>query len=159
MESIRWQFKRASNWEKDQSITGLNRIHGQPFRQGDTVANKFASEWSPIFSQTYNTIHVSDLKQALLGFITMPPDRILSQADNGVLMSPFSLLEVIQARHKAAGPDGLNNDFLKDYQALHAPTLVTIGNELLHGRSPPASFLEGLIIPLRKRGFGGRYGL
>ena len=32
------------------------------------------------------------------------------------------------------------------------PAIVTIDNELLHGGRPPQSFLEGLIIPLRKRG-------
>ena len=70
---------------------------------------------------------------------------------------PFSLAEVFQAtaslsRHKAAGADGLNNDFIKDYQALLAPALVTIGNDILQGRMPSASFLEELIIPLRKKG-------
>ncbi|CAH0474160.1 unnamed protein product [Peronospora belbahrii] len=33
-----------------------------------------------------------------------------------------------------------------------APTMVTLGIELLKGGEPPESFLEGLIIPLRKRG-------
>ena len=87
----------------------------------------------------------------------MPSYRVLSPEDNARLMMPISLSEVMTAiraldRHKAAGPDGLNNDFLKDFQALLAPALVTIGNELLQGRTPPHSFLEGLIIPLRKKG-------
>ena len=69
-------------------------------------------------------------------------------------MEPFSLAEVLQAtaslsRHKVAGADGLNNDFIKDHQALLAPALATIGNYILQGRTPPASFLEGLIILLR----------
>ena len=33
-----------------------------------------------------------------------------------------------------------------------APAIVAIGNELLQGSLPPASFLEGLSISLRKQG-------
>ena len=55
-------------------------------------------------------------------------------------------------RHKAAGRDGPNNDFYKDNQALLAPAMVILGNELLNGKDPPPSFLEGLIIPLRRKG-------
>ena len=85
----------------------------------------------------------------------MPSDRVPPE-DNARLMMPKSLSEVMTAiraldRRKAAGPDGLNNDFLKDFQALLASALVTIGNELLQGRTPPHSFLECLIIPLRKK--------
>ena len=58
MESLRWQFKRASNWEKDQTIitTRLLQIHGQPFCRGDTIMNDFASEWSPILGRPHNTV-------------------------------------------------------------------------------------------------------
>ena len=87
----------------------------------------------------------------------MPTERMLTQNDNELLMDPFLLAEVLQAtallsRHKAAGEDGLSNDFIKDFQALLAPALVTIGNDILQGRTPPDFFLEGLIIPLRKKG-------
>ena len=61
----------------------------------------------------------------------MPTERMLTPNDNELLMEHFSLAEVLQAttslsRHKTAGADGLNNDFIKDYQALVAPALVTI---------------------------------
>lgn len=55
-------------------------------------------------------------------------------------------------RHKAAGGDGLNNDFFKDTQALLVPAIVAIGDKVLQGGDPPLSFLQGLIIPLRKKG-------
>jgi hypothetical protein len=32
------------------------------------------------------------------------------------------------------------------------PAMVAISNELLKGGDPPASFLEALIIPLKKKG-------
>jgi hypothetical protein len=72
-------------------------------------------------------------------------------------MNSISSKEVIKAiaslsRHKAAGGNGLNNDFYKDHQALLVEAMVTIGNKLLQGGEPPKSFLEGLILPLRKNG-------
>ncbi|KAE9055570.1 hypothetical protein PF010_g32102 [Phytophthora fragariae] len=74
-----------------------------------------------------------------------------------MLMGEITQNEVIQAvaalnRHKAAGPDGLNNDFVKDMQSLLVPAMVAISNELLKGGDPPPSFLEALIIPLKKKG-------
>jgi hypothetical protein len=70
---------------------------------------------------------------------------------------PITSDEVIEAiaalsRHKAAGGDGLNNDFFKDHQAPLVSAMVAIGNKLLQGGEPPKSFLEGLILPLRKKG-------
>ena len=49
-------------------------------------------------------------------------------------------------------PDGLNNDFYKDTSALLVPALVVVSNEILHGKHMPPSFLEALVIPLRKKG-------
>ena len=51
-------------------------------------------------------------------------------------MDHITLDEVLAAiaslnRHKAAGSDGINNDFLKDFQALLAPALVNIGNKII----------------------------
>ena len=87
----------------------------------------------------------------------MPTERIFTQNDNELFMEPFLLAEVLQAitslfRHKAAGENGLNNEFIKDCQALLVTALVSIRNDILQARTPPASFLKGLIIPLRKKG-------
>ena len=156
MDLLRWQLKGLSNWERDQSISGLEKINGQPFQPGDTVANHFASEWSPILCRAHNTVPAPVLNQALRDFVTLPVDRVLSVDANALLMDHITLDEVLATiallnSHKAAGSDGINNEFL-NFQALLAPALVNIGNELLQGSTPPASFLEGLIIPLRKKG-------
>ncbi|KAG3117770.1 hypothetical protein PI125_g3462 [Phytophthora idaei] len=86
-------------------------------------------------------------------YVRIPEQRKLSMAENDILMAPVTLQEVIDAistlnRHK----DGLNNDLFKDAQALLAPAMVAISNEFLQGGTPPQSFLEELIIPLRKKG-------
>ena len=79
--------------------------------------------------------------------VRIPDTRRVTQAANVHLMQEITLDEVIQAinalnGHKVAGADGLNNDLVKDTQALMAPALVTLGNELIGGGDPPTSFLE-----------------
>ena len=111
MGSLRWKFKRASNWERDQSISGLQQINGLPFRTGNTVANYFASEWRPVLSTTHHTVPASALHHALKDHITVPAERILFASDNALLLVETTLGEVpvvITAlnRHKAAGQTG-----------------------------------------------------
>ena len=79
---------------------GLDR---QPFRNGDTLAANSLS----------NVQH----RPTLHDFVTMPTERMLTQNDNELFMDPFSLAEVLPvttslSRHKAAGANELNNDFI-----------------------------------------------
>ena len=87
----------------------------------------------------------------------VPSALKLSGDDNMAIFSCVTEAEVLTAvtslsRHKAAGPDGLNNDFYKYTPALLVSALVAISNQILEGADPPPSFLEALIIPLRKKG-------
>ena len=121
-----------------------------------SAADRFASEWKPILGAVHNSASPQLLDVQFDAFIKVPDTRQLSAIDSGMLMREICLNEVIDAigalnRHKAAGADGLNNDFFKDTQAVLAPATVAIGNEFLNGGHPPQSFLEGLIIPLRKQ--------
>ena len=81
-DSLRWQFKRFSNWEKDQTISILKLINGQAFRNWDTLANQFASEWRPILCQSHRTVPSTAMRQALHDFVTMPTERMPTQNDN-----------------------------------------------------------------------------
>lgn len=54
-------------------------------------------------------------------------------------------------RRKAGGPDGLNSDFYKDFEDKLIQDLCTASNAILQGDEPPRSFLEAVIIPLRKK--------
>lgn len=88
--------------------------------------------------------------------MTIPDDRKLNDQDNQLLTAAVTEEEVIKAvadlnRQKAARPDGLNNDFYIETQAVLVPILVSISNDLLKGGDPPASFLEALIISLKKK--------
>ena len=122
-----------------------------------TTADRFASEWTPILGVVHHSTPFEHMATELDTFVQVPADKRISAADNQGLMRAISTDEVIQAisalnRHKAAGADGLNNEFFKDAQAVLVPAMVALGNKLLSGGKPPQSFLKGLIIPLRKKG-------
>ncbi|KAG1698206.1 hypothetical protein DVH05_015196 [Phytophthora capsici] len=156
MEQLRWSYKMVSNWEKDQTISAIRCIHGKPFTREMSTATKFSSEWGPILGEVHNTVAPAELEARLDAFVRIPVDRNISDQQNMLLMKEITKDEVIVAidalnRHKAAGGDGLNNDFFKDMQALLVLAMVAIGNKLLQGGDPPLSFLQDLIIPLRKK--------
>ena len=98
-DSLRWQFKRFSNWEKDQTISILKLINGQAFRNWDTIDNQFAFEWRPILCQSHRTVPSTAMRQALYDFVTIPTERMLTQNENELFMEPFSLAEVLQVPH------------------------------------------------------------
>lgn len=67
---------------------------------------------------------------------TIPIDRRVTAANNSALTAEMDVEDVLEAiaalnREKAAGPDGLNNDFYKDVQDVMAPMLVKVGNAIL----------------------------
>jgi hypothetical protein len=156
-DQLRWEFKRVSNWERDQKVTTIRCINGEPFKREMNIATKFSSEWKSILGVIHSAVEIADLEEEFDRFVSIPTSRRVTQQQNTALMQEITEDEVIQAvtalkRHKAAGPDGLNNDFYKDTQAVMLPALTAIGNELLKGGEPPPSFLQALIIPLRKKG-------
>ena len=155
--SLRWSYKRVSDWERDQTVSRIVNLHGPKFTRPMTVAAKFSSEWSPLLGRIHRTEPLSSLQAAIQVFVTVPDERRLSSAANAALVAEITEAEVLQAvselsRHKTAGPDGLNNDFFKDTSALMVPALLTVSNEILFGAPMPPSFLEALVIPLRKKG-------
>ena len=97
------------------------------------------------------------LSVKLRAFVTIPPEQRLRSGDNERMLRPYTDAKVLEAitglgRHKSTGPDGMNNDYYKDTAALMVPALVSISNLILAGSEVPSSFLESMIIPLRKKG-------
>ena len=95
MERLRCQLKRVPNWERDQSISGLQQINGRPFLPRDTVANQLASEWRPILCSTHTTLQAPALHQSLSDPITRPVDRVFSAEYDALLMDQIILAEVL----------------------------------------------------------------
>ena len=156
-EKLRAKFKRVSDWERDQRVTAIRRLHGDPFLVGCSVADKFSSEWDHVLGKSHRIVPVAELRTALRHFVALTSDRIVTTAENRALTADITEAEVVLAiralsRHKAPGTDGLGNDFYKDLQSLLVPPLVEIANEIIQGAQPPKSFMEALIIPLRKKG-------
>ena len=54
-------------------------------------------------------------------------------------------------QHKSAGLDGLNNDYYKETTSVMVSALVNIRNKILEGSGLLPSFLESLVLPLRKK--------
>ncbi|GMF54113.1 unnamed protein product [Phytophthora fragariaefolia] len=112
----------------------------------------------PILGEEHSTVVESELDEEFDKFVQIPSNRRISPQQNQELLQEITEGEARQAiaalnRHKAAGPDGLNSDFFKDAEGVLAPSMTTIGNELLDGGEPPPSFLDALSIPLLKKGY------
>ena len=111
-ELLCWNYKRVSNYEKDQTISTIRHITGAAFKREMTTADKFASEWKPIFGVIHNMSSTEHLDTAFDEFVQIPASRHASDRNNGQLMGAITMEEIIQAisklnRHKAAGADGL----------------------------------------------------
>uniref|UniRef100_A0AAV1TRZ0 Uncharacterized protein n=1 Tax=Peronospora matthiolae TaxID=2874970 RepID=A0AAV1TRZ0_9STRA len=124
MDQLRSNFMRVSFFEKDQTITTIRHINGAAFTRTMTTADRFASEWQPILGVVHHRLQRPQLEAAFDAFVQVPASRCLSAFDNGMLIWVISLTEVITAikglnRHKAAGMDGLNNDFFQGLSGGH----------------------------------------
>ena len=121
-----------------------------------TTADRFASEGQPILGAVHNSAPPQLLDAQFNDFVMIPESRHLSATDYSLLVHEICLNKVIKAiealnRHKAAGTDLIHNDFYKNTQSVLASAMVAIGNEILHGGHPSQSFLNELIIPLRRQ--------
>ena len=117
MDQLRWNIKRVSNCECDQTVTSIRQINVAAFRREMTIADRFESEWRPIMVEVHHTTPTERMISAFDDFVQIPASRCVSPANNERLLMDISLDEVVQDvnalnRHKTAGADGLNDDFL-----------------------------------------------
>ncbi|OWZ11839.1 Reverse transcriptase precursor [Phytophthora megakarya] len=155
--SVRRRFRRVSVWERDQTVSRILPTPGTVFAPESSIADKFAQEWNDIQGRSHRTVPLHDLTCRLDEFAIVPTERRVTDEHNAALTAAMDVYEVVESiralnREKAAGPDGLNNDFYIDMEDVMAPILTRVGNAILNGERPPQTFLEGLIIPLRKKG-------
>ena len=118
-DQLRTKFKRVSDWERDQRVTAIRKIHGSKFPVGCSIADKFGLEWDPVLGRCHRTVPKSALRTALHHFVTLSADRTVTIAENRALMAVITEAEVVLAilalsRHKAPVTDGSRNDFYKD---------------------------------------------
>ena len=156
-DRLRLDFKRVSDWEWEQTVIKLHHLHGAAFVRHATISDKVATDEQPVLGHIHNSTPQGIMRQAFEEFVTIQENRKLTTIENDHLLQPVCMAEVVTARtglnqHKEAGPDGLKYDFYEDSQTILEPAMVILGNELLTGKDPPPSFLEGLIIPLCKMG-------
>ena len=150
-------FKRVSNWSRDQTITKLTPSSGRTYSAGTSRANVMAGEWHHIIGRNHATVSEDQRERLFDKLLQVPASKRATKSWNDLIMAPIQPDDVETAikslqRHKAAGLDGLPNDFYKDCELELVPTLISLYNQLLNGAEMPASFADSLIIPLRKKG-------
>ena len=136
----------AREWEQ-----GISRLESaeHDFADDASIAQCLRKTWEP-FLQARPT--------RLSAFpFSISEDRQLPGSVGNALLAPIEEGEVLQvihglARQKRAGPDGLPNDFYRDFGTLLASALARVYNNILRGAACPPSFGEALIFPIRKNG-------
>lgn len=79
-ERLRWVFKRASNWERDQSIRNIQHIHGPGFTRNMSLATKFGLEWGSVFGTVHSTVIPEEMQSEFDKFVKIPPRQIIIDA-------------------------------------------------------------------------------
>ena len=72
IEQIRWNFKRVSVFERDQTVTSIRNINGAAFTRGMTTTDRYASEWQPILGAVHNSAPPQLLDAQFDDFVTIP---------------------------------------------------------------------------------------
>lgn len=116
-----------------------------------------SKEWDLVLGRSHRLTPKRRLKSQLARFVTIPAAMQITEEDNASLLRRITDEEVTAAirtlqRNKSAGPDGLGNDFYKDFEDLVTARLTSTFNGILHGEAMPATFGASLIVPLRKKG-------
>ena len=71
MEEIRWNFKRVSVFEKDQTITSIRKNTGAAFTRDMETTDRFALEWKPILGAVHNSAPPQLLDAQFHDFVTI----------------------------------------------------------------------------------------
>ena len=116
-----------------------------------------AREWSTLLSKVHSTTTKQEKRTYLDKQINWKQIPTVNADDNARLMEEIQIEEVQQAirslhRGKAAGSDGLTNDFYKDFSNCVGEPLKKLFNDILKGYALPKSFTEAIILPLSKQG-------
>ena len=87
MDQLRWNFKRVSNYECDQTVTSIRQVNGAAFRREMTIADLFASEWRPILGEVHHTTPTERMLSAFDDFVQIAASRCVSPANNERLLN------------------------------------------------------------------------
>ncbi|KAF4137390.1 putative reverse transcriptase domain-containing protein, partial [Phytophthora infestans] len=128
--------------KRDQTISGIEPSPGNFYDANYHIEERMASEW--------NHHKYGD-------FVKNPKEQQLKTEEPNELAQAFTEFEARNAidhlkRHKSGGTTGLNHDFYNDFKDELAPGLTKVFNYILNGDDITSSFLEAIIVPLRKKG-------
>lgn len=118
---MRWLYKQTAVWERDHTVSQINPSAGIEFDDKDSIPDRFAKVWRTIIDNRHNTLTAAQMKTAVEQFATIPLGRQVREEYNHSLMAPITeeggqIAVAALHRHKAAGEDGMNNDFYIDLE-------------------------------------------
>ena len=119
--------------------------------------NQMAQEWLTLLGKGHSTTTKQEKREYLEQKINWEHIPKVEATDNSRLMAEIQIEEVQQAirslhRGKAAGSDGLPNDFYKDFKLAVETPMTKLFNDIMKGQALPKSFAEAIILPLPKTG-------
>lgn len=137
-------------------MTRINATTGPPFAAELSIPDRFAVTWASILGHSRREVASSDLLMEVRRFMDIPANRKVTDSQNKDLLAEIVQEDAEWAiksidRRKAAGQDGIGNDFYKDFSSVLVGPLTRMFNDILLGGKPPLSFLKAVVIPLRKK--------
>lgn len=117
-EDLRWLYKNTSVREKDQTVSQIIVPNGSEVHPGTTIPDNFAIVWRRILGVEHREVLLSDLERKVAELFTISNTRQVSAEQNKILLAQIVESEILAAikrldRCKAAGSDGLNNDYFE----------------------------------------------
>lgn len=154
---IRTFFKRVSTRNQNLDTEEIQLRPGDEATGNSTQADIMANSWAGIMSRPHGTtdpIIRTAIWEELVGDVQLPQ---ITTTANAQLTAPITPTELQQAidhlgRGKAAGIDGIGNDFLKDWSTTLQPILLNQYNAILQGAELPTTATQAVVIPIPKTG-------
>ncbi|GMF46019.1 unnamed protein product [Phytophthora fragariaefolia] len=117
-------------------------------------------EWhqnGTILGASHAKVSSSDIRDALKNFHEVPEQNRLQPDEQKKLTRLIEEQEVLTAieqlpRDKSGGSSGLSHDVFKDFKAELVGSLTAVYQAILNGAAVPKSFLDAVVVPLRKKG-------
>lgn len=155
--NIKRFYKKHANWQRYQHISTIEPSQGNFYPETVSTAERMASEWNDILGASHATVEPARIPEELQKFHEVPAHHRLSPKDQSALAAPITTEEVIETinqlpRDKSGGSSRLSHDFYKDFKEELAECLVEVYRAIQNGALVPESFLDVIIVPLRKKG-------
>ncbi|RAW24350.1 hypothetical protein PC110_g19223 [Phytophthora cactorum] len=114
------------------------------------------SDWNHVLGQSHAANAGAQLEADFTQFVPIPAQQYLGNDEAEALANPILETETRAGidnlkRYKSGDTRGFNHDFYKAFKDALVPGLTKLFNTVLNGDGIPQTFLEAVIVPLRKK--------